>query len=347
MKMSTNGIMQGDKQNFDVISKAQSLSADVSYTNHIRNIVGYGLNPPNPRWPNGAKIAVSFVVNYEEGAQSTLLNGDNYTECRLTEICTTTEQVENERILNAESLYDYGSRCGFWRLLNLFKKHNMVATAFACALALKLNPQAGKAMLDAGWEIASHGYRWINYANVDIETEREHLKKCTEIHKEILNERPLGFYQGKPSVNTRALVMEEGGYVYVNDSYADDLPYWDMQSYNDYDHISFNKNKTPLLTIPYTLSVNDIKFVTPPGYENGESFYQHLKDTFDYLYEEGKNGFAKMMSIGLHGRLAGQPGRAMGLHRFMEYIKSKDDVWVCKRIEIAEHWKKNFPPHNI
>jgi peptidoglycan/xylan/chitin deacetylase (PgdA/CDA1 family) len=232
-----------------------------------------------------------------------------------------------------ESLYDYGSRAGFWRLHRLLTRYEVPVTVYAVGMALERNPEAAKAMVDAGWEVASHGYRWIDYQNVDEATEREHIRKTVAIHEAMLGQRPVGLYQGKPNVNTRRLCVEEGGFLYDSDSYADDLPYWNTE------------HGRPHLVVPYTLSENDMRFATPNGFSNGREFGQHLIDSLDYLVAEGKRGQSSMMSVGLHCRLAGRPGRAAGLEAFLEHAKSLGDlVWVCRRDAIARHWYASHWP---
>ena len=292
-----------------------------------RKFVGYGENPPQAQWPNNAKVAVQFVVNYEEGGEHCILDGDDRSEWLLSDIIGATP-YENARHMNMESLYEYGSRAGFWRLHRLFQKHQMPATVFAVALALKKNPQAAKAMVDAGWEVASHGLRWIDYQNMSEEQERHHIAEAVRIHTEVVGKRPLGLYQGKPSPNTRRLCMDEGGFVYDSDSYGDDLPYW----------VEHDEKKH--LIVPYTLDTNDMRFVTASGFANGDQFFAYLKDAFDCLYEEGKNA-PKMMSVGLHCRIVGRPARIQALDKFMAYVKQHSDVWVCRRIDIANHWHAN------
>jgi putative urate catabolism protein len=298
-----------------------------------RDVVGYANHAPDPKWPNKAKVALNFVINYEEGGENCILHGDGESEKLLSEIVGASA-YPNQRHVNMESLYDYGSRAGFWRLHRMFTQRNMPCTVFAVGMALERNQQACKAMVDAKWEVASHGYRWWDYQNVDPDTEREHIQRTIEIHNNLLGRRPLGFYQGKPNENTRNLIVQEGGFLYDSDSYADDLPYWTMD-YGDKPH----------LIIPYTLSENDMKFVSPGGFSNGQDFCQYLKDTLKFLVEEGKQGSPKMMTVGLHCRIVGRPGRAAGLAEFMDYAKSfKKDVWICTREEIAKHWYESHYP---
>ncbi len=297
--------------------------------NPPRLLKGYGAHPPRPEWkaPNGkkARLAVQFVINYEEGGEHCLLNGDTQSEWLLSEIVGATP-YEGVRHMNMESLYEYGSRVGFWRLHNMFKSREMPCTVFAVARALELNPQVAKAMVDANWEIASHGYRWIDYQNIPENEEREHIRKAVEIHTRITGSRPLGIYQGTPSPNTRRLVVEEGGFVYDADSYSDELPYW------------VQVNEKQHLVVPYTLDANDMRFASAQGFNSGTQFFTYLKDSFDFLYEENQG---RVLSIGLHCRLVARPGRAMALARFLDYVRGFSDVWVCRRIDIARYWTEH------
>ena len=288
-----------------------------------RDLKGYGEFTPRVSWPEGAKIAVQFVINNEEGAENSILHGDEASETFLSEIIGA--KAYPARHLSMESLYEYGSRAGFWRLKRLFDEFSLPVTVFGVAMAMERNTEAVEAMLKSDWDIASHGYRWIDYQFIPEDIEREHLKKAVEIHTKITGERPLGWYTGRDSPNTRRLVNEYGGFLYDSDSYADDLPYWCTE---------FEK---PHLIIPYTLDVNDMRFTAPQGFNAGDQFFNYLVDTFDTLYEEG-NTHAKMMSIGLHCRVAGKPGRTAALRKFLGYISDKPDVWVCRRIDIARHW---------
>ncbi|KAF1773852.1 putative urate catabolism protein [Phytophthora cactorum] len=275
-----------------------------------RDLVGYGARSFDPKWPGGKKLALQFVLNYEEGGENCLLNGDSASEHLLSDI----------RHMNMESLYEYGSRAGFWRLHRAFTERQMPLTVYAVGLALEKNPEAAQAMKDAGWEVASHGYRWIDYQNT------------VAIHEKMLGIRPVGIYQGKPNVNTRRLVVEEGGFLYDADAYNDDLPYWNTQ---------FGR---PHLVIPYTLNNNDMKFVSAQGFNSGDQFFTYLKDAFDVLLAEGRAGQPKMMSVGLHCRVVGHPGRIAALLRFLDYVQSCEDVWICTREDIARHWYKNHYP---
>jgi len=297
--------------------------ADETYP---RDMCGYGGQPPDAEWPSGARTAVQFVINYEEGAENCVLHGDTASEAFLSEIVGAAA-IENQRHMNMESLYEYGSRAGFWRLHRLFTERGLAVTVFGVAMALQRNPEAVSAMLAADWEIASHGYRWIDYQFVDEATEREHLQQAIDIHSSVTGGRPSGWYLGRCSPQSHRLVAEEGGFTYNADCYSDDLPYWDR---------SFD---TPQLMVPYTLDANDMRFATPQGFNSGQQFFDYLKDTFDVLHAEG----SKMMSVGLHCRLAGRPGRAAALARFLDYVADQDDVWVARRIDIADHWRERFP----
>jgi len=295
-----------------------------------RDIVGYGQNPPHPQWIKQSKIVVQFVINYEEGAENCILHGDEASESFLSEIIGA-PVVHGARNMSMESIYEYGSRAGFWRLHSLFTEHEIPVTVFGVAMALERNQEAVSAMLDADWEIASHGYRWIDYQNIPEEIEREHITKAIEIHTRVTGNRPLGWYTGRTSPNTQKLIQEDGGFLYDADSYADDLPYWVKKPNGD-----------PHLVIPYTLDNNDMRFATMQGFNSGDQFFTYLRNSFDMLYKEGEK-FPKMMSIGLHCRLAGRPGRAVALEKFLDYVQSHSDVWLCRRIDIARHWY-NFHP---
>ncbi len=294
-----------------------------------RDLIGYAGSPPDPRWPNQARIAVQFVINYEEGGENSILHGDPASEKFLSEMVGA-EAIPDMRHMNMESIYEFGSRAGFWRLHRLFSERNLPVTVYGVAMALERNPAAVQAMLDSNWEIATHGYRWIDYQHMPEDQELEHLHKAIEIHTRVTGTRPTGVYIGRISPNSIRLAAEEGGFTWCADTYADDLPYW----CHDY--------KNPQLMVPYTLDVNDMRFATPQGFNAGDQFYNYLKDTFDMLYDEGEQA-PKMMSIGLHCRLVGRPGRAQALRKFLDYIADKQSVWVCRRINIAEHWINNFP----
>ncbi|GGB81439.1 hypothetical protein GCM10011352_03970 [Marinobacterium zhoushanense] len=294
-----------------------------------RDLIGYGQNPPHPQWPGQARIAVSFVLNYEEGGERCILHGDKESEAFLSEM-PGAQALPGVRHMSMESCYEYGSRAGVWRLLRLFKKHDIPLTIFAVAMAVERHPEVARAMVEAGHEICSHGYRWIDYQYTDESEERDHLVRAIEIIQRVTGERPLGWYTGRTGPNTRNLVMEEGGFMYDSDAYDDDLPYW------------VNNEGKGHLVIPYTLDVNDMRFATAQGFNSGEQFYQYLKDSFDTLYAEGAEA-PKMMSIGLHCRLVGRPGRIAALERFLEYARSHEQVWFCRRIEIAKHWHEHHP----
>tara|TARA_R100001129_G_scaffold167964_2_gene135883 strand:+ start:485 stop:1399 length:915 start_codon:yes stop_codon:yes gene_type:complete len=296
-----------------------------------RDLVGYGREVPFADWPNGAHLAVQFVLNYEEGGESCILDGDPASESLLSEIVGAQPWPE-QRNLNMESLYEYGSRAGFWRLWRMFTERGMTLTVYGVALAMARNPEAVAAMKEADWEIASHGLRWLEYKDFSEEEERRHIAECVRLHTEVTGSRPLGIYQGKPSANTLNLVMEEGGFVYSADSYADELPYY------------VEGPEGPHLIVPYTLDANDMRFATPQGFNSGDQFYTYLKDSFDVLMAEGAAGSPKMMSIGLHCRLVGRPGRAAALGRFLDYVASHEKAWVCRRIDIANHWRTRHPP---
>ena len=296
-----------------------------------RDMIGYGRQTPDPQWPGNARIAVQFVVNYEEGGENCILHGDKASEAFLSEIVGA-PALEGVRHMNMESIYEYGSRAGFWRLHRLFTGRGMPVTVFGVAMALERNPDAVAGMLEADWEIASHGYRWIDYQYISEAEEREHLAHAIEIHTRVTGSRPLGWYTGRTSPDTRQLVLEDGGFLYDTDSYADDLPYW-VEGLNDKPH----------LVIPYTLDANDMRFATNQGFNSGDQFFTYLKDTFDTLYAEGETA-PKMMSVGLHCRLAGRPGRAAALARFLDYVQSQDRVWICRRLDIARHWHEHHRP---
>jgi len=292
-----------------------------------RDMIGYGSNELKISWPNNARIAVQIVLNYEEGAENCVLNGDKYSEVFLSEIIGA--KAVKGRHINMESLYEYGSRSGFWRLHKLFQEKKIPITIFGVGMALEKNPEVCKAIKKAGYEVASHGWRWIDYQNISKSEEKKHMKLVIKTIKKIFGTRPLGWYTGRCSPNTRDLVFEEGSFLYDSDSYNDDLPYWET------------RNKKKQLIIPYTLDNNDMRFATNQGFNTGEHFFTYLKDSFDALYEEGKNN-PKMMSVGLHCRLIGRPGRIQSLKKFLDYILSHKDVWICKRIDIANHWIKNY-----
>ncbi|MDV2450840.1 allantoinase PuuE [Xanthomonas hortorum] len=291
-----------------------------------RDLVGYGTTPPAAQWPGGARIAVQFVINYEEGAENCVLNGDAGSEAFLSEMVGTQSQP-GARAMAMESLYEYGSRAGFWRLHRLFTARNVPVTVFGVAQALASNPDAVAAMQAADWEIASHGLRWIDYQHVDAATERAHIAEAIAVHTRATGSRPLGWYQGRTSPNTARLVAEEGGFVYDADSYADDVPYYD------------NRHGRAQLIVPYTLDANDMKFVAYNGFADGEPFFRYLRDSFEQLRSEG----GRMLSIGLHGRIVGKPARAAALARFVDHVLDSGDAWITRRIDIARHWLQVNP----
>jgi putative urate catabolism protein len=302
--------------------------ADAGYPRDLR---GYGRNPPDPRWPGNASVAVQFVVNFEEGGENNILHGDRASEAFLSDVLGA-QPWPGQRHANIESMFEYGSRAGFWRLWRMFTERKLPVTVFGVATALARNGDAVAAMREAGWEIASHGLKWIEYKDFPEADERAHILEAIRIHTEVAGERPLGFYQGRCSTHTTRIVMEEGGFLYSSDSYADDLPYW------------IEGPRGPHLIVPYTLDANDMRFATAQGFNSGDQFFAYLKDSFDMLYEEGRAGAPKMMSVGLHCRLVGRPGRAAALARFLDYVQAKSGVWLCRRVDIARHWQATHPP---
>jgi len=294
-----------------------------------RDMVGYGAHPPHPQWPGDARIAVQFVVNYEEGGENNILHGDEASEAFLSEIVGA-DARKGVRHMNMESIYEYGSRAGFWRLHRMFRDRAMPVTVFGVATALARNPEAVKAMKQAGWEIASHGLKWIEHQYMSIERERLQMEEAMRLHEAATGERPLGWYTGRTSENSRELTAEIGGFLYNADSYADELPYWETTAHG------------PQLIVPYTLDANDMRFATNQGFNSGEQFFAYLRDSFDVLYAEGATA-PKMMSVGLHCRLVGRPGRAAALARFLDYVQGHDAVWVATRADIARHWRERFP----
>lgn len=297
---------------------------------YIRDMAGYGSRPPAAQWPHGAKIAVQFVLNYEEGGENCTLHGDPASEAFLSEIVGASAWPD-QRHWNMESIYEYGARAGFWRLHDMFTIRQIPLTVYGVATALARSPEQVAAMVEADWEIASHGLKWIEYKDMAPEEERADINAAKALHTAVTGTAPRGWYTGRCSVNTMRLIAEDGSFDYVSDSYADDLPYW------------LDGTDRPQLVIPYTLDANDMRFATPQGFNTGEHFYTYLKDTFDKLHAEGLAGHPKMMSIGLHCRLAGRPGRAAALERFLDYVKGHADAWVCRRVDIAEHWAKTHP----
>jgi putative urate catabolism protein len=299
-------------------------------SSYPRDMKGYGRAIPDPQWPGGAHVAVQFVLNYEEGGENNVLHGDAASEAFLSEIVGA-QAWPGQRHWNMESIYEYGARAGFWRLWRMFTSRNVPLTIYGVAHALMRSPDQVEAMKDAGWEIASHGLKWIEHKDMAEDEERRQIAEAIRIHTGVTGERPLGWYTGRCSMNTTRLVMEEGGFLYSSDDYSDDLPYF-LKKPDGGKH----------LIIPYTLDANDMRFATPQGFNTGEHFYQYLKDSFDCLHEEGRRGSPKMMSVGLHCRLAGRPGRALGLEKFLDYVLSHEKVWIARRIDIARHWHKTF-----
>jgi allantoinase len=301
-----------------------------SADDYPRDMVGYGPNPPHPQWPGGANIAVQFVLNYEEGAESNVLHGDAASETFLSEIVGA--QAFPNRHMSMESLYEYGSRAGLWRVLRVFDRRGLPLTIFGVAMALARNPQAVAAFLERGDEIACHGLRWVSYQLVEPEVERTHIAEAVRLMNELTGEAPLGWYTGRDSPQTRRLVVEHGGFLYDSDSYADDLPYWTVVDGTDH------------LLMPYTLDTNDMRFAIAGGFGSGDEFFMHLRDAFDVLYAEGAAGSPKMLSIGLHCRLVGRPARVAALERFLDHVQAHDKVWIARRIDIARHWISHLPP---
>ena len=299
-----------------------------------RDLIGYGAESPHPHWPGNARIAVQIVMNYEEGGENCLLHGDSASEAYLQEVVGT-QPLVGQRNLSVESVYEYGSRAGFWRLMRLFDKYQIKITCYAVAMALARHPDAAKAMVDAGHEIASHGWRWIDYQNVPEEVERQHMRLAIDTIRDLTGQRPLGWYTGRLGPNTRKLVVEEGGFLYDADAYNDDLPYWLAPG-------TCEGQTSPHLVIPYTLDVNDMKFGTAQGFNQGDDFFTYARDAFDALYAEGETA-PKMMSVGLHTRLIGRPGRVRGLEKFLDHIMAHDRVWVARRVDIAQHWRATHP----
>ncbi|HSR75300.1 MAG TPA: allantoinase PuuE [Xanthobacteraceae bacterium] len=289
-----------------------------------RDLIGYGRNPPDPRWPGRARVAVQFVLNYEEGGERSILHGDKESEAFLSDVLGAVPWP-GQRHMNVESMYEYGSRAGFWRLWRLFGARKLPITVFGVARALARNPDAVAAMREAGWEIASHGLKWIDYKDTPEAEERADLIEAIRVHTKVTGARPLGWYTGRTSINSLKLVLEDGGFTYSSDSYADDLPYW------------VKGPKGPHVIVPYTLDANDMRFVNAQGFAGGDEFFAYLRDAFDVLYAEGHDA-PKMMSIGLHCRLTGRPGRTAGLARYLDHIAKHDRVWVATRLDIARHW---------
>jgi len=292
-----------------------------------RDMIGYGSKKIDVAWPNKAKLALQIVLNYEEGAENSVLHGDKHSETFLSEIIGA--QPIKGRNINMESLYEYGSKRGFWRLHDLFQEKKIPITVFGVAMALERNPEVCNAIKSADYEVACHGWRWIDYQNISKSVEKKHMDLAIKTIKKIFGQRPLGWYTGRCSPNTRDLVINEGGFLYDSDSYSDDLPYWEK------------RGKKKQLIVPYTLDNNDMRFATNQGFNSGDQFFNYLKDSFNVLYKEGEKN-PKMMSVGLHCRLVGKPGRLKSLEKFLDYVLKHDDVWICKRIDIAKHWIKNY-----
>jgi len=292
-----------------------------------RDLIGYGKNGKKISWPNNAKLALQFVLNYEEGGENSVLNGDKYSETFLSEIIGA--KAIKGRHISMESIYEYGSRVGFWRLDRLFKEKKIPVTIFGVGLALEQNPEVCEAIKKGDYEVAAHGYRWIDYQDIKKSVEKKHMQQAIKTIKNIFGSRPVGWYTGRCSPNTRDLVFDDGGFLYDSDSYSDDLPYWEY------------RGKKKQLIIPYTLDNNDMRFATNQGFNTGDHFYNYLKDSFDALYEEGKTT-PKMMSVGLHCRLIGRPGRIQSLKKFLDYVLKFEDIWICKRVDIAKHWIENY-----
>ncbi|MDP5070236.1 MAG: allantoinase PuuE [Congregibacter sp.] len=290
---------------------------------------GYGQQPPLFTLPEGKRIAIQFVINYEEGGENSVLHGDRGSEVFLSEMFNPSAYTNRHRSM--ESIYEYGSRAGFWRLHRLFTQRKVPVTVFGVTMALARNPEAVAAMRDADWEIACHGLRWINYQEIPVDVEREHMQRAIDWHTELTGERPLGWYTGRDSPNTRELLLEHDGFLYDSDSYADDLPYWVDAPTGSH------------LVIPYALDSNDMRFSSAQGFAEGDQFYRYLRDAFDVLYAEGAEQ-AKLLNIGLHCRLAGRPGRFLALQRFLDYVQQHDDAWLCRRADIARHWHKHYHP---
>ncbi len=294
-----------------------------------RDMIGYGRNPPHAEWPGGARIAVQIVLNYEEGGENCTLHGDAASEAFLSEIVGA-QALQGVRHMNMESIYEYGSRAGVWRLLRLFEQRRIPMTIFAVGMAMERNPEAARAFVQLGHEVASHGWRWIDYQYMDEKTEREHIRLAIQAIEKTTGAKPQGWYTGRVSPQTRRLVAEQGGMLYDADAYADDLPYW--VKVGDLDQ----------LIVPYTLDSNDMRFATAQGFNTGDQFFTYLRDAFDVLYAEGADK-PKMLSVGLHCRLVGRPGRIAGLQRFLDHVQRHDKVWLCRRVDIARHWREKFP----
>jgi len=302
-------------------------------SSYPRDLIGYGEHPPHPQWPDNARIAIQFVLNYEEGGESSVLHGDAGSEQFLSELFNPPSYPA--RHMSMESIYEYGSRVGVWRLLREFERRGLPLTVFGVGMALQRHPDVTQAFVELDHEIACHGWRWIHYQSVDEATEREHMRLAVDAITQLTGERPLGWYTGRDSPNTRRLVADFGGFEYDSDGYSDDLPFWTRVTKTD-------GNSVAHLVVPYTLDCNDMRFALPQGFATGDDFFSYLRDSFDVLYAEGAEA-PKMMSIGMHCRLLGRPGRFKALQRFLDHVEAHDRVWVCKRIDIALHWRERFP----
>jgi putative urate catabolism protein len=306
------------------MAEGKSAMAPHSFRDYPRDLVGYGRSVPDPKWPGKARVAVQFVINFEDGGENCILHGDVASEAFLSDVLGA-KPWPGQRHMSVESMFEYGSRAGFWRLWRLFTARRLPVTVFAVATALARNAPCAAAMREAGWDIASHGLKWIDYKDFSEADEATHMREAIRIHAETTGERPLGWYTGRTSAHTLKLVLDDGGFLYSSDSYADDLPYW------------VNGPKGPHLIVPYTLDANDMRFVNAQGFGTGDDFFVYLRDTFDYLYRDDT---PKMMSVGLHCRLVGRPGRTVGLERFLDHLAKFDEVWVARRIDIARHWHR-------
>jgi putative urate catabolism protein len=303
-------------------------------TAYPRDLIGYGRTPPHADWPGGARVAVQFVLNYEEGAENCVLHGDHASEIFLSEIVGA--QPYNARHMSMESIYEYGSRVGLWRILHEFERRGLPLTVFGVSMALERHPEATAAFVELGHEIACHGWRWIHYQNLDEAVEREHMRIAVDIIRRMTGSTPLGWYTGRDSPNTRRLVVDHGGFLYDSDYYGDDLPFWTQVETSD-------GQRMPHLVVPYTLDANDMRFATPQGFNTADHFFTYLRDSFDVLYAEGAET-PRMMSIGMHCRLLGRPGRLLALQRFLDHIERHERVWICRRVDIARHWSVRHPP---
>ena len=306
----------------------------MSDSTYPRDLIGYGQFPPHANWPGNARIALQFVLNYEEGAESSVLHGDTESERFLSEIVGA--QSYPARHMSMESIYEYGSRAGVWRILREFERRQLPLTVFGVAMALERHPELTAAFVDLGHEIACHGWRWIHYQELDEATEREHMRLAVETVTRMTGTAPVGWYTGRDSPNTRRLVVDHGGFLYDSDNYGDDLPFWTDVS-------SSSGEKTPHLVVPYALDSNDMRFAMAQGFSTGGDFFSYLRDAFDVLYAEGSD-HPKMLSVGMHCRLIGRPGRFIALQKFLDYVAKHDRVWICRRVDIARHWEENHPP---